>query len=147
LHQTFEKSPQSLGSRNLLQRTALVALLIEDFQPDLQEIAKLIQQAEGKATETVQPDLQSELEASYWRIRDEFAPLAFLYDLRTHGGLSHPPNPEEAAAAATKLGLPKEGWHRTDYLTLLGLIAESIHRIAARLDAAADIAQSRMESQ
>lgn len=147
LHQTFEKSPQSLGSRNLLQRTALVALLIEDFQPDLQEIAKLIQQAEGKATETVQPDLQSELEASYWRIRDEFAPLAFLYDLRTHGGLAHPPNPEEAAAAATKLGLPKEGWHRTDYLTLLGLIAESIHRIAARLDAAADIARSRMESQ
>jgi hypothetical protein len=147
LHQTFENPPQSLGSRNLLQRTALVALLIEDFQPDLQEITKLIQQAEGKATETVQPDLQFELEESYRRIRDEFAPLAFLYDLRTHGGLAHPPNPEEAAAAATNLGLPKGKWHRTDYLALLRLIAESIHRIAARLRAAADVARRIMESQ
>jgi hypothetical protein len=147
LHQTFEKSPQSLSSRNLLQRTALVAHVIEDFQPDLQEIPKLIQHAEGKATETAQPDLQAELEESYRRIRDEFAPLAFLYDLRTHGGLAHPPNPQEAAAAAAKLGLPQGNWHRTDYLSVLTLVAESIHRTAARLDAAADVARSVMESQ
>lgn len=147
LHQTFEKSPQSLGSRNLLQRTALVALLIEHFQPDLQEIPKLIQFAECTATESAQPDLRTELEESYRRIRDEFAPLAFLYDLRTHGGLAHPPNLEEAAAAAAKLALPRGNWHRTDYLSLLRIVAESIHRIAARLEAAADIVQSMMESQ
>jgi hypothetical protein len=136
LHQTFEKQPKSLGSRNLLQRLALMALLIEDFQPDMAELPMLVQRAEGKATEVAQPDLQAELERSHRRIRDEFAPLAFLYDLRTHGGLAHPPNQEKAAAAAAKLGLPNGNWHRTDYLCLLKLISESLHRISERLEAA-----------
>jgi hypothetical protein len=136
LHQNFEKPPQSLGSRNLLQRITLVARLIESLQPDLKELPLLVQQAEGKA-KTAAPDLQAELELLYREVRDDFAPLAFLYDLRTHGGLAHLPNKDEAAAAAAKLGLPKGNWHRTDYLRLLKLVAESFDRISEHFESAA----------
>ena len=33
--------------------------------------------------------LQAELEQAYKRVWDEFGPLAYLYDMRTHGGLAH----------------------------------------------------------
>ncbi len=137
LHRTFDKPPQSLGSRNLLQRITLAAVLISRLQPDLAELPVLVQQAEGKAKNAV-PELQADLEALYNQVREAFAPLAFLYDLRTHGGLAHPPGKEEAAEAAANLGLPRENWHRTDYLQLLRLIAGSIDGISEQLEAAAD---------
>jgi hypothetical protein len=137
LHKNFENPPQTLGSRNLLQRVTLVALLISNLRPELTELLALIKQAEGKAKNTI-ADLQVELEKLCKQIRDEFAPLAFLYDLRTHGGLAHPPNKEEAAIAAAKLGLPKGNWHRTDYLRMLELITSAINRITEHLEAAAD---------
>ncbi len=137
LHQTFDKPPQSLGSRNLLQRITLAAVLISRLHPDLAELPVLVQRAEGKAKNAA-PELQAELEALYNQVREAFAPLAFLYDLRTHGGLAHPPGKEEAAEAAANLGLPRENWHRTDYLQLLRLIAASIDGISEQLEAAAD---------
>jgi len=133
LHQNFEKPPQSLGSRTLLQRITLIAGLIERLQPDLKELPHLVQQAEGKVR-NVAPDLQAELESLYKQVRDGFAPLAFLYDLRLHGGLAHPPSKEEAAEAATRLGLPRKNWHRTDYLHLLKLVAESFNRISEHFE-------------
>jgi len=66
-------------------------------------------------------------------VRDEFSPLAFLYDLRVHGGLAHHPNMTEAAAAAVRLGLPVKTWYRADYLRLLNLIADGIRRISGHL--------------
>jgi hypothetical protein len=146
LHQTFDKPPHPLGSRNLLQRTALIALLVKRFLPHLQEIPNLIQQAERESTETPRGDIHSELKECYQQIRIDFAPLAFLYDLRTYGGLAHSPNLEEAAAAAARLGLPDGNWHRTDYLRLLRLIAESVHKIAAHLEAAAERAPDIVQS-
>jgi hypothetical protein len=140
LHETFEKPPKPLGSRNLLQRVTLMALLIEDLQPRIARLPELVRQAEGKARNAAKPDLQAELEASCKRVRDEFVPLAFLYELRTHSGLAHSPNKEKVAAATAKLGLPKRSWHRTDYLRLLKLIAESVLRISEHLEAAAEVA-------
>lgn len=134
LHMNDENPPRLLGSRNLLQRVTLVAVLIEDFRPDIAAIPMLVKQAEGKATIAGDADLQAELARSHRRVRDEFAPLAFLYDLRTYGGLAHSPNKEEVATAAAKLGLPKGNWHRTDYLRLLNLVAESVHQISRHLD-------------
>jgi hypothetical protein len=81
-------------------------VLISNLRPELAELQALVKQAEGKCKNTT-ADLQVELEKLYQQVRDEFAPLAFLYDLRTHGGLAHPPNAEEAANAAVKLALPK----------------------------------------
>jgi len=138
LHETLEKSPKPLGSRNLLQRATLIALMVEGIQPKKARLPMLVKQAEAKAKSAAESDLQKELEQLHKRVRDEFAPLAFLYDLRTHGGLAHPPNKEEAAAAATKLGLPRENWHRTDYLRLLRLITESVDRISEHFESAAD---------
>jgi hypothetical protein len=86
LHQTFDKDPRPLGSRTLLQRVTLVARIVERLQPDLKELPLLVQQAEGKATNT-SPDLQTELEDLFKQVRNDFAPLAFLYDLRISGGL------------------------------------------------------------
>ena len=137
LHQNFEKPQQSLGSRNLLRRVTLVALLMERLQPDLKELSLLVQQAEGRGSNAAL-DLQAELEASYTQVRQDFAPLAFLYDLRIHGGLAHPPSKEQAAEAATQLGLPAERWHRTDYLHLLKLITDSVDRISGYLESATD---------
>ena len=138
LHQSLDKPPKSLGSRNLLQRVALAAAVISGLQPDLAELPTLIQQAEGKAKNPL-PELQGELETLYKRVREVFAPLAFLYDLRTHGGMAHPPGEEEAAEAAANLGLPRQNWHRADYLQLLKLIAESIEAISEQLEQAADV--------
>lgn len=139
LHMNDENPPRSLGSRNLLQRLTLIAVLIEDIQADTAGIPMLVRQAEGKAKNAGEPDLQAELEMSHRRVRDEFAPLAFLYDLRTYGGLAHAPNKGRAAAAAAQLGLPEKNWHRTDYLRLLNLVADSVHQISKHLDIAAQV--------
>jgi hypothetical protein len=134
LHETFDKSPKPLGSRNLLQRVTLIALLIEAVQPKKAKLPMLVRHAEGKGNSPIDADVQTELEELNKQVRDEFAPLTFLYDLRIHGGLAHPPNKEEAATAAAKLGLPKGNWHRTDYLRLLKLIAESFDQISEHLE-------------
>jgi hypothetical protein len=95
LHQSFDRPPRSLGSRNLLQRVTLAAVLISRFQPNVAELPSLIQQAEGKAKNAT-TELQAELETVYEEVREAFAALAFLYDLRRHGGLAHPPSREAA---------------------------------------------------
>ena len=132
LHLNDEKPPRPLGSRNLLQRVTLIAVLIEKLKPDVATIPMLVQQAEGKSRAS-ERDLQVELEGYHRLVRDEFSPLAFLYDLRMHGGLAHHPNMTEAAAAAVRLGLPDKTWYRADYLRLLNLIADGIRRISGHL--------------
>jgi hypothetical protein len=139
LHETFDRGPTPLGSRKLLQRVTLMALLIEAVQPRRARLAALVRQAERKARNQAGRDLHAELEGLHKRVRSELAPLAFLYDLRTHGGLAHPPNEEKARAAAGKLGLPKGNWHRSDYLRLLKLIAESVRRIGQHLETASQV--------
>jgi hypothetical protein len=135
LHKNFESPPQSLGSRNLLQRLTLVAVLVRSLQPEIAELPLLVKQAETKI-QSNSPDLKAELQKYYNQVRDEFAPLAFLYDLRVHGGLAHPPNKVAAATAAANLGLPTGNWHRRDYLTLLKLITRSVQKISEHLEAA-----------
>jgi len=139
LHQNDKSPPRTLGSRNLLQRLTFVAALIENFQPDIEEIHTLVKQAEGKNVEGSDGDVQAELTKVYERVRGDFAPLAFLYDLRVHGGLAHRPNRAEAGNAAQNLGLPRENWHRSDYLRLLNLVTQSIRIVAAHLYTAANI--------
>jgi hypothetical protein len=143
LHESFDKSPATLGSRKMLQRATLVALLVEAIQPKKTKLSMLVKQAEGKGQNPIEADLQGELTGLHKRVQDEFAPLAFLDDLRIHGGLAHPPNKQEAASAAAKLGLPKGNWHRTDYLRLLKLIAASFDRISGHLEAAAQMIDGR----
>lgn len=139
LHMNDKNPSQPLGSRILLQRLTLIAVLIEDFRPNIAGIPVLVRQAEGKAPKADDPDLQAEIERSHQCVRDEFAPLAFLYDLRNYGGLTHTPNKARAATAAKGLGLPEKNWHRTDYLRLLNLVADSVHQISKHLDIAAQV--------
>lgn len=139
LHMNDDKPPRPLGSRNLLQRLTLIAVLVETFQPGIASIPILVKQAEGKAKNGGEPDVQMELEKTYRRVREEFAPLAFLYDLRTAGGLAHTLNKARAAAAAAQLGLPEKNWHRADYLRLLNLVAESVYQIVRHLDIATQV--------
>ncbi|MGH8065505.1 MAG: hypothetical protein ACRERE_09750 [Candidatus Entotheonellia bacterium] len=68
LHMNDENPPRPLGSRNLLQRLTLIAVLIEGFQPDTAGIPMLVRQAEGKAKNAGEPDLQAELEISHSRV-------------------------------------------------------------------------------
>jgi hypothetical protein len=119
---------KSLGSRKLLERVTLIAMLIKDFQPIRAEIPLLVKQAEGQDSAS-DPDLQTEVKRSFQKIRDQLAPLAFLYDLRTHGGLAHAPNKGKVATAVAKFDLPERNWRRTDYLRLLSLVAVSIGKI------------------
>lgn len=130
LHLNEGNPPSPLGSRNLLQRIALAAVLLENFRPALAIVPALVRQAEGKAPAAADAELQAELVQSHQRVRDIFGPLTFLYDLRLHGGLAHTPNKARAGEAAGQLGLPTEGWHRSDYLQLLNLVSESVRRIA-----------------
>jgi hypothetical protein len=134
LDKNYENPPRALGSRNLLQRLALVALLIEKLDPKAAELPVLIRQAEGQEKNVEQPDLQVELEAYGKLIREESAPLAFFYHLRSYGGLAHAPNKNRAAKAASQLGLPDKHWHRKDYLRLLGLISGSVRDVSQHLE-------------
>jgi hypothetical protein len=136
LHESFDKGRAVLGSRKLLQRIALTSAIIQAVRPKLSRLPSLVKTAEGIGVGRIDPELQRELLALHANVRDEFAPLAFLYDLRIHGGLAHPPNKKEATLAASKLGLPKGNWHRTDYLALLKLIEHSFERISERFEAA-----------
>ena len=133
---------QSLGSRKLLERVTLIAVLIEGFQPTSAEIPRLVQQAEGQAS-TGDCDLQAELTRSYENSRAELAPLASLYDLRTHGGFAHPPNKGKVAKALAEIGLPEENWHRTDYLHLLRLVTGSVRQVSDRLAAVTESVRPR----
>jgi hypothetical protein len=139
LHMNEENPPRLLGSRNLLQRLTLIAVLIENFRTDIAGIPMLVRRVEGKATNGGEPDLQAELEKTYQHVRAEFAPLVFLYDLRTYGGLAHTPNKAQVAVAAAQLGLPERNWHRTDYLRLLRLVTESIQQVSNHLEVAAQV--------
>ena len=137
LHLDDADPPQPLGSRNLLQRLTLIAVFLEHVQPDIATIPLLVKQAEGKATTRGDFGLQAELAELNGRVRDELGPLAFLYDLRTHGGLAHPPDKKKAASAAAQLGITTENWHRTHYLRLLNLVAGSVRQISEHLKDAA----------
>lgn len=79
-HESFDKARSPLGSRRLLQRTALAAAVIAVIQPKLSKVPSLVKAAEGKGAGRLGADLQSELLALNTQIRDEFSPLAFLYD-------------------------------------------------------------------
>lgn len=136
LHMNDESPPRPLGSRNLLQRLTLAAVLIENFEIDTAGIPMLIRQAEGKDRNQDEPELQDELEKTNRRVRDELAPLAFLYDLRNYAGLAHAPNIARAASAAMEIGLPGKNWHRTDYLRLLRVVTSSVWQISNHLESA-----------
>jgi hypothetical protein len=138
LHQNFEAPPKSLGSRTLLQRVSLVTCLINNFRPNWAEVPSLVRIAEGKE-KGAEPGLKDELEAEHKRVRDDFAALAFLYDLRTFGGLAHLPSKRGISNAAANLGLPAGSWHRNDYLELLDRITESVSKISLRMESAAEL--------
>lgn len=134
LHQ--DRQNQSLGSRKLLERISLIAVLIEDLQPNRAEIPKLVRVAEGQSLETVDTELASELERLSSKNRVMLAPLAILYDLRTHGGVAHPPDSRKVESAASKLGISTRNWHRTDYLRLINLVTDSVRKTCDQFSAA-----------
>lgn len=129
---------QSLGSRKLLERVTLIAVLIEELQPTSAEIPILVKQAEGCASSVADPDLQAELKKLCDSIRDELVPLASLYDLRVHAGIAHSPNKEKVIMAMKKLDLPEKNWHRTHYLCLLNLVTQSVRQVVDYLVGAAE---------
>lgn len=128
-----DTSPRPLSSRNLLQRVTLAAAILEQLNPDRALLAEMVRHAEGRGS-AADADLQDELSALNQQIRREFAALAFLYDLRTYGGLAHAPNEERAAEAAGSLGLPSGHWHRRDFIRLLELVASAVVRLTRHLE-------------
>ncbi|MCY4673931.1 MAG: hypothetical protein OXD43_09260 [Bacteroidetes bacterium] len=136
LHQ--DGDGKSLGSRKLLERVTLIALLVDQVQPRMVEIPELVKQAEEQPAGGSISDLQIELRTLNEGMRDDLAPLAFLYDLRIYGGLAHRPHKKKAAKAAVKLGLPAKNWHRNHFLYLLELVANSVRQASDYLLVAAD---------
>lgn len=135
LHQ---KGGKALGSRLLLQRVSLIVAIAKAIRPADGEIEELVRCAEGER-QAAMPDLQAELAALNTAVRKEFAPLAFLYDLRTFGGLAHSPSPDKAGAAADQLGLGKKDWRRSDYLKMLALATDAVNALNARIQAYVDV--------
>lgn len=128
LHLNDEKPPRPLGGRKLLERLTLMAAIIAELMPDTAVLPALTLEAEGKASKS--EDLHDELSQIYADVRAAGAALAFLYDLRTFGGLAHPPNIPRAREAALSLGLPDRNWQRIDYLHLLEAITTSVRSVA-----------------
>jgi hypothetical protein len=128
-----EKDGKALGSRNLLQRLVLAESIAHAFNSVDEDVAVLVVAAEGGATAAIDTDVVRELRDIREHVREAFGPLAFLYDLRTHGGMAHPPSPARAGDAAASLGLPRSGWHRADFLELLRLVTESVDSVSTVL--------------
>lgn len=137
LHLSDQNPPRSLGSRKLLQRLTLISVLIEKLKPKIGEIPFLVRQAEGSPISGDNEDFHGELESVFKDVRAELAPLAFLYDLRTFGGIAHTPNRSRVAKASKLLGLSGENWHRRDYLRLLNVVGGALELINAHFWAAA----------
>lgn len=135
LHQTDDN--KTLGSRNLLQRTALLAQLISAQRPNQGELPSLIKWSEDRSG-APDADLQSELTRQYDELREDFGPLAFLYDLRTGGGLAHPPNAKKTIEAAKALGLRDKDWRRADFLHVLQQVGSAVEAVRLRVDAASN---------
>lgn len=131
-----DQQNQSLGSRKLLERVSLIAVLIEDLQPNNAEISELVRVVEGQPLDTVDTDLECELREAYCKTRKMLASLAFLYDLRTHGGIAHAPDSRKVETVASKLGLSTKNWHRTDYLNLLNIVTDSVSKTCEQFSAA-----------
>ena len=136
LHQDQQNQP--LGSRKLLERISLIAILISNIQPNNAEIPNLIRVAEGQSLDTIDAELATELRSLFRNNHEMLAPLAFLYDLRTHGGVAHPPDSRRVKSATVNLGLSAENWHRSDYLHLLQIVTRSIRQITLRFRAAVE---------
>ena len=135
LHFKDADSRQSLGSRKLLERLMLVATVIEDVNPTQAEVSSLIIQAEkpDPGCLTCDTSIKEELRRLHASVREDMAPLAFLYELRIHGGIAHPPSKEKAGVAANSLGLSGKSWNRMDYLSLLELISGNIRKCKERV--------------
>lgn len=139
IHMTNDSPPKPLGSRNLLQRSTLVAMLLIDLEVDVRTIGEIISRAEAPTSGMATDGLTDEIV----KLRDEsrrlLAPLAFLYDLRVSGGLAHAPNPKRVAEAAAQLGLPEIGWHRKHYLQVVEQVTSSVWAVAEKLQEAANV--------
>jgi hypothetical protein len=135
------KKNESLGSRNLLQRLFLVAAIVVKVRPPLTELPVLVEQAEKSTSPNADQDLQRELSLINSDVRMEFSPLAYLYDLRNHGGMAHKPSKAGVAIAAQNLGLSSEAWGRQDFIKLITQIAGSLERVSHRLSAASMVAR------
>lgn len=131
-----EKDDKPLGSRNLLQRLVVVLRIDDAVAPNRAQVPALVAAAEGGASAALDVELVREVRELREQVRDSFAPLAFLYDLRTHGGIAHPPSADKAGEAAASLGLPRSGWHRVHFLELVRRVAASIDEVAAVFDSA-----------
>jgi hypothetical protein len=137
LHLNDENPRRPLGSRRLLQRLTLSATVIASLRPSLEALSDLVFEAERERAGS-DPELESELHALRDDVRSDFAPLAFLYDLRRFGGLAHVPNMPKAHIAAKNLGIAEGNWSRTDYIGLIDRISASARKIATTLCVAAE---------
>lgn len=134
LHMNNDENPRPLGSRNLLQRLVLCARLLLDMHPEMHTLPALVRQAETGKQADADEELAQELSMAREKTREVLAPLAFLYDLRVHGGLAHSPNAARVAEAAAGLGLPENGWQRRHYLELVRLVTASVWNIEEQLE-------------
>ncbi len=135
MHQTDDDPPRSLASRNLLQRTVLAAAVVARARPDRAELPDLIRQAEKSLAMAMANSKKNSRQFTAMSA-PILRQLAFLYDLRLHGGLAHPASPVRAADAAVKLGLPRSGWRRRDFVQFLELVTHAIDRAAIGIGAA-----------
>lgn len=124
------------GGLKLLQRLCLAVNLMSAFQTqhDLQDLLKLTIQKPRTADES---ELAAEAQFIANKVREIFAPLVGLYDLRTGSGLAHPPSKDKISDATKLLGLPTKGWTRAHYLLLLGKVSTCISQISEILSAGA----------
>jgi hypothetical protein len=118
-----------LGSRRLLERLALVATLTSTTKTFGTALSDLVAQAEG--ADGADPELLGELRALRKVVRDNFAPIAFLYDLRNSSGVAHAGSLNAARQAAINLGLTAERWGRSEYLSLLRDVGRAVDGISS----------------
>lgn len=144
LGKNFDKSftdGKTLGSRKLLQRLLLICEFIHKFKPKVTEIDELIRISEATPAQKEQfrdQELMVEIDKLSESTFRLFTPLALLYDLRTFGGLAHPPKMDKYREAIQKFGFPSKDWSRKNYTSLIELLSQCFFDISKIMDNASE---------
>ena len=133
LHLDFETG-DPLRSFRLLQRAALAVQISVSMHPQRETISRLVRAAEGYGEPGLDPNLLRDLEQINADVRSRLAPLALLTEVRNKAGVAHKPASSQTLGEIVgRLGLPKRGWKRREYISFLQTIGAGVATASALL--------------
>lgn len=127
---------KTLASRSILQRAVFIASILRNMDAQNNEIVELIRCIDSNKP-YADGDLLNEAKSIWHQVRNWFAPIAYLYDMRNSGGVAHKFNAAKVEESALNLDLHHVNWTRQDFLKVLSDLIDHNKQITENFEAAA----------